>query len=379
MLRAVGPALRKAVSEGTVCGSLRPVTPGNDAPELSVVIPVFNEEGSVAQMHDELTSALQRTGRKYEVLYVNDGSRDGTAELLDDICATDPTVGVIHFRKNFGKSPALNAGFECARGEIVLTLDGDLQDDPAMIPRFIARIEAGADLVSGWKQTRHDPISKTLPSKLFNGVVRLVSGVPLRDFNCGFKAYRVACIRELSVYGGFHRFLPVLASAKGFVVEELVIEHRPRVHGMSKFGAKRFFDGFLDLLTVLMVTRFRTRPLHFFGMLGLASGGLGLALLSYLTLLWFMGEPIGTRPLLSLGVLLSIAAIQFIGIGLVAELLVRTTIRSAELFSVRKTSGLFNLPVSVGSATPAPRPIALARVVPGAPLPAAHSPLPPRE
>lgn len=312
---------------------------GKEPPELSAVVPVFNEVGSLPQMHLELTNGLSRTGRSYEILFINDGSTDGTTEKLDEIAATDSHVGVLHFRKNFGKSPALNAGFERARGQIVLTLDADLQDDPAMIGEFVDRIEAGADLVSGWKQRRHDPVGKTLPSKLFNAVVRRVSGVPLRDFNCGYKAYRSECIRELSVYGGFHRFLPVLAGHKGFRIEELVVKHRAREHGVSKFGVKRFFDGFLDLLTVLMVTRFRTRPVHFFGGLGLAAGSSGFLILSYLTVLWFMGESIGNRPLLLLGVLLFLAAVQLVGVGLVGELLVRTTIESKEVFSIRATSG----------------------------------------
>jgi hypothetical protein len=221
----------------------------------------------------------------------------------------------------------------------VLTLDADLQDDPAMIPEFVERIEAGADLVSGWKKRRHDPFGKTAPSKVFNWVVRQVSGVQLMDFNCGFKAYRIECIRELAVYGGFHRFLPVLAGWKGFVVEQLVVQHRARQHGVSKFGVGRFFDGFLDLMTVLMVTRYRTRPLHLFGILGATTGALGVLLLVYLSVLWFMGEPIGSRPLLTLGVLLTIAAIQLIGVGLVSELLVRTTITPHEVFSIKSTRG----------------------------------------
>lgn len=303
------------------------------------MIPVYNEVDSLPRLHEELTAGLTNVGRPYEILFVNDGSKDGSTERLDGLADADPHVRVIHFRKNFGKSPALNAAFERVRGQIVLTLDADLQDDPAMIPDFVERIEAGADLVSGWKQRRHDPLGKTAPSKLFNAVVRRVSGVQLMDFNCGFKAYRIECIRELSVYGGFHRFLPVLAGWKGFSVEQLVVNHRAREHGVSKFGVGRFFDGFLDLLTVLMVTRYRTRPLHFFGVLGATSGGVGLLLLGYLTVLWFLGEPIGNRPLLTLGVLMTLAAVQFIGIGLVGELLVRTTITPQEVFSVRATRG----------------------------------------
>lgn len=322
-------------------------------PELSAVIPVFNEVGSLPQMHEELQAGLARTGRSYEIIYINDGSKDGTTELLDTFAAKQPgVVGVVHFRKNFGKSPALNAGFELARGQIVLTLDADLQDDPAMIEQFVERIEAGADLVSGWKQRRHDPIGKTAPSKVFNAVVRRVSGVQLRDFNCGYKAYRRECIEELSVYGGFHRFLPVLAGHRGFRVEELVVQHRAREHGVSKYGVKRFFDGMLDLLTVLMVTRYRTRPVHFFGILGMLSGFFGVSVLGYLTVLKLLGEPIGHRPLLLLGVLLTLTAIQLIGIGLVGELLVRTTIKSSEVFSVRHTSGFLARPQSLAPSLP---------------------------
>lgn len=304
---------------------------------ISAVVPVWDEVESLPRLRQELVAGLEATGRSFEILFADDGSTDGSAALLDGFAAEDPRIVVVHLRKHFGKSPALAAAFDRVRGEIVVTLDGDGQDDPALIGEFVARIEAGADLVSGFKQVRHDPIGKTLPSSLFNAVVRWVSGVPLRDFNCGFKAYRIACIRELSVYGGFHRFLPVLASERGFRVEELVVRHRPREHGRSKFGATRLFAGSLDLLTVLMVTRFRTRPLHLFGWLAGLSGLTGVSLLSYLSVLWFLGEPIGTRPLLTLGVLLTLASIQFLGIGLVAELLVRTTITSREIVSVRES------------------------------------------
>jgi len=303
---------------------------------LSAVVPVWNEVESLPQLRRELVAALEATGRSFEILFADDGSDDGSAALLDEMAAEEPRLVVVHLRKHYGKSPALAAAFERVRGEIVVTLDADLQDDPAHISEFVARIEGGADLVSGYKQVRHDPATKTLPSRVFNAVVRWTSGVPLRDFNCGFKAYRIACIRELSVYGGFHRFLPVLASERGFRIEELVVRHRPRTHGKSKFGTTRLFEGSLDLLTVLMVTRFRTRPLHLFGWLAGVSGSIGLLLLGYLTVLWFLGEPIGTRPLLTLGVLLTLASIQFLGTGLLAELLVRTTITPREIVSVRE-------------------------------------------
>ncbi len=306
-----------------------------EPPAISAVVPVWDEVESLPQLRRELVAGLEATGRSFEIIFADDGSTDGSGALIQRFAAEDPRIVAVHLRKHFGKSPALAAAFERVRGEIVITLDADLQDDPAMIPEFVARIDAGAELVSGYKQVRHDPASKTLPSRLFNAVVRRLSGVPLRDFNCGFKAYRLACIRELSVYGGFHRFLPVLASERGFHIEELVVRHRPRAHGHSKFGATRLFEGSLDLLTVLMVTRFRTRPLHLFGWLAGVSGFVGLSLLTYLTALWFLGHPIGTRPLLTLGVLLTLASMQFVGTGLVAELLVRTTITAREIVSVR--------------------------------------------
>ncbi len=304
-------------------------------PGISVVVPVFDEVDSLEELYIGITDACDKLGRGHEIVFIDDGCRDGSDRKLAELAARDSRVQVIHFRRNFGKSPALAAGFERVRGDIVLTLDADLQDDPAMIPDFVERIDAGADLVSGWKRRRHDPFGKTAPSKLFNWVVRKLSGIPLQDFNCGFKAYRIECIRELAVYGGFHRFLPVLAGARGFRIEQLVVNHRPRKHGESKFGIGRFFDGLLDLLTVLLVTKYRTRPLHFFGLPGVGLGAIGMALLGYLSVLWFIGEPIGTRPLLMLGVLLTITGLQFLCFGLLGELLVRTTVTAREIFSVR--------------------------------------------
>jgi glycosyltransferase involved in cell wall biosynthesis len=310
-----------------------------DEVELSILVPVYNEAGSLVQLHQEITSACAQLGRSYEIVFVDDGSRDGTAAVLDQLADTDAHCFVLHFRRNFGKSPALAAGFEHVRGEIVVTLDADLQDDPALIPIFLERIEAGADVVSGWKQKRHDPLEKTLPSRLFNAVVRKLTGVELRDFNSGFKAYRSECIQELRVYGGFHRYLPVFAHDRGFKVEEVVVQHRARQHGQSKFGSRRYIDGLLDLTTVLLLTRFRTQPLHFFGVPGLLVLGAGLLVLTYLTVLWCLGHPVGTRPLLTLGVLLTITGVQILCVGLVAEVVVRTTLGSKEVFAIRSTRG----------------------------------------
>jgi glycosyltransferase involved in cell wall biosynthesis len=304
--------------------------------ELSILVPVYNEVDSLPQLYEEICRASAATVSSFEIIFVDDGSSDGSAEAMDRLADQDPRVTVIHLRRNFGKSPALAAGFQRARGEIIITMDADLQDDPAMIPDFVRMIRAGADLVSGWKQRRHDPLDKTFPSRIFNYVVRRTSGVQLHDFNCGFKAYRAACARELRVYGGFHRFLPVFAHDRGFKVEELVVQHRPRVHGQSKFGKKRLIEGLLDLPTVLLLTRYRMRPLHFFGFPGALVSAVGFVILSYLTALWALGHPIGTRPLLALGVLLMITGVQILCVGLVAELIVRTSSGRSDVFAVRE-------------------------------------------
>lgn len=313
------------------------------APEVSVVVPVFNESESLRELHAEIAAACGRLepgtrrwgSRSYEIIYVDDGSSDGSAEVLEELTASDPNVTSIYFRRNFGKSSALAAGFARARGAIVITLDADLQDDPAFIPEFVERIHGGADLVCGWKQTRFDPLGKTVPSRLFNTVVRRLTGVPLHDINCGFKAYRMACVRELRVYGGLHRFLPVFALDRGFRIEEAVVRHRPRKFGVSKFGARRFIEGLFDLATVLLLTRYRMRPLHFFGLPGALVFFVGLALLMYLTVLWCLGHPVGTRPLLTLGVLLTTTGIQILCVGLVAEIIIRMTLGRRDVYGIR--------------------------------------------
>jgi len=302
--------------------------------DVSIVVPVFNEVESLDTLYAEISAAMNSLGRSYEILFVNDGSSDGSTEKLDEL-SDKPEVAVVHMRRNFGKSSALAAAFSRVRGEVVITLDADLQDDPAMIPDFLARIDNGADLVSGWKRKRHDPADKRWPSKLFNLVQRRMSGVDLHDFNCGFKAYRLDCVRELNVYGGFHRFLPVLAGDRGFRIEEQVVNHRARKFGHSKYGFRRVFDGLFDFLTVILITKYRSRPLHFFGIPGGVLASLGVLLCAYLSCLWLFGQPIGHRPLLSLGVLLIITGGQFMGIGLLGELLVRNSMRPEEVYSVR--------------------------------------------
>lgn len=294
----------------------------HDELDLSVVIPLLDEEGSLRELHERLAAVLEGLGRSYEILFVDDGSTDGSPAILDELAAADPRVGFVRFRRNFGKSAALDAGFERARGAVVITMDADLQDDPSEIPRMLEALEGGLDLVSGWKAKRHDPVGKTLPSKLFNFVVRRLSGLQLHDFNCGFKAYRRECLEGLELYGDLHRYVPVLVGARGFAVGELAVTHHARKHGHSKYGVGRMTRGFFDLLTVLLLTRYQRRPLHFFGAIGLLSTLGGLGCLSFLTarkLFW--GEAIGHRPLLILGLLLVVVGVQLFCTGLLAEMI----------------------------------------------------------
>lgn len=292
-----------------------------EGPEISVVIPLFNEEGSLVALHEKLTGVLRRIGRSYEILFVNDGSTDKSGEIIDGLVEADPHVGVVHFRRNFGKAAGLDAGFKRARGRIVFTMDADLQDDPEEIPNFLAKLDEGYDLVSGWKKKRHDPLGKTLPSKLFNFTVSRVSGLKLNDFNCGFKAYRADAIAKLDLYGELHRYVPVLVFWRGFRVTQIAVQHHARQWGKSKYGIERMAKGFFDLLTVLLITRYRSRPLHLFGFGGLLLMGLGFLCLAYLTVLWFMGEGIGQRPLLFLGLLLMMVGVQVVTVGLLGEMI----------------------------------------------------------
>ncbi len=287
---------------------------------ISVVIPVHNEERSVALLLDELESALEPLDEPWEAIFVDDGSTDGTFSALTRLHAAHERVHVVRLRRNFGKATALQAGFGQARGEQVVTIDGDLQDDPAEIPRLLAKLEEGFDLVSGWKTRRRDPWTRRTLSRLFNRVTGHISGLRLHDLNCGLKAYRVEVVRGLRIYGELHRFLPVLAHYRGFRVGELPVNHRPREHGRSRYGIERYLRGFLDLLTVSFIGRYRHRPLHLFGGFGLVLGLLGTAILVYLTALKLAGAAIGHRPLLVLGVLLVVVGMQFFSLGLLSEM-----------------------------------------------------------
>ena len=288
---------------------------------LSVVVPVYNEEASVEQLLEELEQALEALGVPWEAVFVDDGSTDATFAALARLHESQPGVRVIRLRRNFGKSAALAAGFAQAEGDIVVTIDGDLQDDPAGIPSLLVKLEEGFDLVSGWKRDRRDRITRRVLSRLFNVSVRLVSGVRLHDMNCGLKAYRAEVLRGLPLYGELHRFLPVLAYQRGFRVAEVPVNHRPRMHGHSRYGMERYARSFLDLLTVSFLGRYRHRPLHLFGGLGLGLGAVGICLLLYLTILKVRGESIGQRPLLTLGVLLVVVGIQLFSLGLITELI----------------------------------------------------------
>lgn len=316
---------------------------------ITVIVPVMDEQETIAALCEKVITAfhagVQDTAELVEIIFIDDGSRDGTWGAISEASARHAIVQGIRFRRNFGKAAALQEGINRARGEIVITMDGDLQDDPAEIPRFLEALRSGLDLVSGWKKTRHDPMGKTLPSKLFNFVTSHVSGVKIHDFNCGFKAYRREIFGSVGLYGELHRFVPALAHAMGYRVGEIEVLHHPRRFGKSKYGIGRLAKGFLDLLTVLTITRFNSRPGHLFGGLGIAVGAVGVLIDLYLLVLWISGEAIGTRPLLSLGVLLTILGLQFILFGMMAELLVSNRWRESTPNIVRETTPVAPSPV----------------------------------
>ena len=295
--------------------------------DVSVIIPVMNEEHTVALLVEKIREAFVslESCSSFEIIFVDDGSTDRTWNVIFEMAERpDSPVKALRFRRNFGKASALDAGFRHARGTIVVTMDGDLQDYPKEIPRFLNKIQEGYDVVSGWKTDRKDALGKTLPSRFFNWITRTYSGVKLHDFNCGFKAYRSEVTRSVRLYGGLHRYIPVLADDLGFKVGEIAVEHHARVHGKSKYGWSRLMIGFVDLLTVITITRFLRKPAHLFGGLGITLGTAGLGILSYLGLLWFAGErPIGNRPLFFLGILSMILSANLVFFGLLAELLNR--------------------------------------------------------
>jgi|PlaIllAssembly_1097288.scaffolds.fasta_scaffold02037_1 glycosyltransferase involved in cell wall biosynthesis len=299
-----------------------------DSVDLTIIIPIHNEEDNINLLYQKLKSTLSALKLNYEIIIVDDGSTDSSYEKIFRLHDQDPAVRIIKFRKNFGKSTALNAAFRHAKGEIVITMDGDLQDDPEEIPRFITKIQEGYDLVSGWKYPRLDPITKTLPSKFFNKLTCLILGVDLHDFNCGFKAYKHVVVKNLQLYGEMHRYIPALAAWNGFKITEIKVAHHPRHSGKSKYGFSRFIKGGLDLITVKFLTNYASRPLHVFGLPGLLSLILGSVIGIYLSYLRFFEDAkIGDRPLLILSVLLIVLGLQFISIGLLGEMITYRHIR----------------------------------------------------
>ena len=288
---------------------------------ISVVVPLFNEEHSLDALYHEIAAVLDSQPEPYEVVFVDDGSTDGSMAVLERLHGETTNVVAVHLRRNFGKAAALQAGFLEARGDVVVTMDADLQDDPAEIPQLLAKLDEGFDLVSGWKARRNDPWTRRVLSKVFNWATAVVSGVRLHDVNCGLKAYRAEVLKGMRIYGELHRFIPVLASYRGFRVAEISVNHRAREHGRSRYGLSRYLRGFFDLLSVTFMGRYRHRPLHLFGGLGLVMGFVGSLILLYLTVIKIGGAAIGHRPLLTLGVLLVVVGIQLLSLGLLSELI----------------------------------------------------------
>lgn len=307
---------------------------------ISVVVPIYNEEESARPLYDALSAQLEQLGTTYEIIFVDDGSRDGTFAVLQALHEADPHVRVVRFRRNFGKTPALVAGFSHVRGDIVFTMDADLQDDPSEIPLFLHKLAEGYDLVSGWKYPRHDPPTKTIPSFFFNRMVGATTGVKLHDMNCGFKAYRREILDEVKLYGELHRFIPVLAHQRGFRVTEVKVRHHKRKYGKSKFGARRFMRGFLDLLMVLFLMSYLRTPLRLFGVIGLLSFLIGFVIDLYVVLDRYLPfgsqQPIHDRPLLFVGIVFLIFGVSFILTGLQSEMIRHFAYRPTDEYSVRQ-------------------------------------------
>ncbi|MEE4310894.1 MAG: glycosyltransferase family 2 protein [candidate division KSB1 bacterium] len=294
--------------------------------DISIVIPLYNEEESLNELYNRLSQVLDGLGKTYEIIFIDDGSTDSSYEILGQLYDQTYNVKIYQFRKNYGKSAALSHGFSMARGEIVITMDADLQDDPKEIPALISKIESGYDLVSGWKKKRYDPFIKKHSSKLFNWTTRVVSGLHIHDMNCGLKAYRKSVIKSVSIYGQLHRFIPMLAHWQGFNVGELEVQHHPRKYGKTKFGPSRFAAGIFDLLTITFLNRFNKRPLHLFGSIGLLNLLAGSAISIYLAFYWiFIKSSLSNRPILFLGILLIIVGVQFISIGLLGEMITKSS------------------------------------------------------
>jgi glycosyltransferase involved in cell wall biosynthesis len=294
--------------------------------DVSIVIPPYNEEDNIPTLYEQLTAVLSTLGRSYEILIVDDGSKDKSYDLLKELHEKDPHIHVIRFRRNFGQTAAFSAGFEYARGEVIITMDADLQNDPADIPRFLAKMDEGYDVVSGWRVDRKDPyLSRRLPSMIANRLISETTSVHLHDYGCSLKAYRADVVKNINLYGELHRFIPAIASWQGTRLGELPVNHRARKFGKSKYGISRTVRVFLDMLTVRFLLSYSTRPLHVFGTLGLVTAGLGLLFAVYLAFVKVvLDQSIGNRPLLMLSVLLIVIGVQMITMGLLGEMMART-------------------------------------------------------
>jgi len=304
---------------------------------ISVVLPIYNEEESIAPLIEGVVKVLETIGETYEIICIDDGSTDDTHKNLLKAKESHDCMTIIRFRKNFGKSPGLDAGFKEAKGDIIATMDADLQDDPNGIIPALEKLNEGYDMVSGWKEERHDPIGKTIPSKLFNFVVAKTFGLKLHDFNCGFKVYKKDVVKELNIYGEHHRFIPIIAYNMGFKVTELPVVHHSRKFGKSKFGIERFLSGFFDFITIFFISEYSSKPLHFIGGFGLLMGFLGSLSVFYLELNKFIyGISIGRRPLLIFGVFAIILGIQLIIFGLLAEMIANAS-RHSKQYYIKET------------------------------------------
>lgn len=306
-----------------------------DAVDITALVPVYNEAENLKPLLEKLTVDLRALGRSHEILVVDDGSTDGTLDALRTLRAGVPRLRAISFRRNYGKSAALSVGFREARGRFIVTMDGDLQDDSAEIGALLRKMEEGYDLVSGWKQKRRDPVSKTIPSKLFNAVTSSMTGVRLHDMNCGLKAYRAEVAKSVTLRGELHRFIPVLAHWAGYRIGEIPTVHHPRLHGRTKFGTSRFVNGFLDLLAVMFLTTSSRRPLHLFGRVGLLMALVGAALTAWFTLPWFLGQGIRLRPALLFGTVLIILGFQFVSMGFLGELIAAQRVHDVD-YTIRE-------------------------------------------
>ena len=292
---------------------------------ISIIIPIFNEESSIEPLYREIVNSLSNISDRYEIIFIDDGSTDSTLTNINNLIAIDNNIVLVQLNRNYGKSDALQEGFNIAKYDYIITMDGDLQDDPNEIENLINILDEGWDCVSGWKKNRKDPLSKTIPSYFFNSFISFFSGLKLHDFNCGIKVYKNNVIKNLNIYGGLHRYIPLLLHNNGYKVTECTVNHRPREHGKTKYGKSRFLHGIFDFLTINFLRKYFNRPMYFFGTFGLILSSIGLLINIYLTYFWFQGIYIANRPLFFLAILLILVGIQSLSIGLIGELIVNSS------------------------------------------------------